>query len=293
GYDLREPKLLRYLAIHNQGILEHEGALPTPLGYDARPTVVPAPYPEDHWGTLLKVRDRMCYQLHLTDPFQLFWRVWTEAHQPRSPGLASVREGPDPALAQFRAHTDGAAWWADWEQWPTACQTYEHRALALLEESRTWVESRSELSVDMDSESYGPGEQKLLVRALLVPYQTAVEMWQGEAPAAWQSTLRPLQSTGDTDWTLLAGPGSDHMQVVGIGRREVLERAVPVLEDLYQDAAKSPQVVRLVQDYQRLEQTRQNLRAGLQELNADALERGQCPGCTLWHAATQSESELK
>lgn len=283
AYRLREPMVLRYLAIHNQGILAREGGLPTigkPVGALDR---LPYPRPADHWGTLLTVRDRLQSRLQVQDPAQTAYRFEFHPGAPPTVPGTSVR-ALDPAQRQFAEHTDGAAWWPRYRAWAAESAAYHDAIRQFVADAQSEAEARTGWSVAVHG--YGPDKPAILSQYLLVPLDGAVRLWLGRPGDGWHHHIEanptPAGLLAGVDW-----PGD----VVAVGPVDELEPIAAALSHLYEAWCQDGRLVNIVKVYVGLEREAASLHELLVAITGDTLQAGSCWGCRLWTEAPGHLSE--
>lgn len=282
-YRLREPMVLRYLAIHNQGILAREGGLPTigkPVG---ALDLVPHPRPADHWGTLLAIRDRLRFGLTVQDPANTAYGLEFHAGAPpmsrRSPGGTL-----DPARQQFAEHTAGEPWWPRYCAWEAESTAYHEAIRHFMAEAQQEAEARTGWSLAVGG--YGPDKPAILPQYILVPHDGAVRLWLGRPGDGWHHQIEANHAPA----TLLAGvdqPGA----TVAVGPSDQLERIAVELSRLYEAWCQDGRLVNIVKAYVRLEREATSLHELLAAITVETMQAGSCWGCRLWNDAPGHLSE--
>jgi hypothetical protein len=283
SYRLREPMVLRYLAIHNQGILAREGGLPTigkPVG---ALDLLPHPRPADHWGTLLAIRDRLLSRLQVQDPAHIAYGFEFHPGAPPTVPGTSVR-ALDPAHRQFAEHTAGESWWPRYRAWEAESSAYHDAIRQLVAEAQEEAEARTGWSVAVGG--YGPDKPVLLPQYFLVPLDGAVRLWLGRPGDGWHHQIEANHAPA----TLLAGvdrPGA----TVASGPSDQLERIAVKLSRLYETWCQDGRLVNIVKAYVRLEREATSLHELLAAITVETLQARSCWGCRLWNDAPGHLSE--
>lgn len=276
GYGLREPGLLRLMAVHNHMTILRHGALPAPTGI---PAPQPPSYPPGHLGALMRVRDAMHFSV--SEPWYVLIRYFHEpAHAP-DPQF-SVQEEEDLAFEMLREHTQDHHFWSDLVAWQVEIRAYERQARDLVAEIERYVLSDTGMErayVPGGGETFGPQDPPKITKwFILGPMDYLLRVRKGALEGGWKFKLEPFGQPEDRNYRLDAGYGSK-LQTIAIGPLDRLERARNVARTVIARLREPSAIPALAKMFERCQALARKLEAAKQELSEAVLNRGRCWAC--------------